>query len=110
VKNGDLATLLLKGTAVGTVLYQGTRNSWSYGEFSPFDAFAAFAEVFGRWSLLMHADGAEERLSPEAGVELREAEYAIDALKAELRTNETDPPRRLAQVNIDGRLIEWKEF
>ena len=34
----------------------------------------------------------------------------LDALKAELVFHETNEKRRCAQINIDGGLVEWKEY
>ena len=67
-------------------------------------------ETFGRWSLLMHADGEREPLSEAAGDELRRVEYEIDAMKAKLIFPHTGATIRCAQLNIDGELIEWKMY
>jgi hypothetical protein len=66
------------------------------------------APVFGRWSLLMHADDDQRRLTREALIELREAENAIDQLHAALQEDER-PAHEIRQLNIDGPLIEWWE-
>ena len=76
--------------------------------FQPLPAFAEFAPVFGRWSLLMHADDDSAKLSEAASEELRQTEYAIDALDAKLYWPERREWTELTQVNIDGDLIEWK--
>jgi len=101
--------LYLNDTDVGTVNIRGWQSSWGIGEFKPNDRFSDFAPIFGNWSLLMHADADQARLTPEAAEELRRAEYAIDALHAKLFLPETKEWRRIGQVNIDGGLIEWKE-
>lgn len=88
---------------------RGWQNSWGFGDFKPNEGFSEFAPVFGNWSLLMHADDDQTRLSPEASEELRRAEYALDALRAKLFIPETKEWREIRQVNIDGSLIEWKE-
>lgn len=85
------------------------QGSWCFGEFTPTDEFSPFAPLFGRWSLLIHADGADERLSSAASEELRETERALDQLRAKLFLAEGNKWYPLAQVNIDGSLIEWKE-
>ena len=58
----------------------------------------------------MHADEAEpgDRLTDAASQELRETEFAIDRIRARLHVLLTDTWRRW-QVNIDGKLIDWKE-
>ena len=110
-RRGSKANLLINGKPVGVVVVQGLDDSWAHGSFTPEPAtFAEFAPLFGRWSLLMHADDGDARLSPAASEELREAEYALDALKAELVFHETNEKRRCAQINIDGGLVEWKEY
>lgn len=88
---------------------QGSESSWGYGEFQPNDNFSEFALAFGRWSLLMHADDDRHDLSDAALEELRKAEYAIDALRARLFMEDSQQWHEIGQVNIDGRLIEWKE-
>jgi hypothetical protein len=102
-------TLYLNDKEVGAVTFKGRDGGWGFGEFMPAPAFSDFAMIFGRWSLLMHADGEGERLSAEASEELRDAEYAIDAVRAALRLQNPDEWHELRQVNIDGGLIEWHE-
>jgi hypothetical protein len=106
--SNDTARLYLNDTEVGTIQVRGWDNSWGFGEFAPAEAFAAFAPHFGRWSLLMHADGTE-RLSPAASDELREAECAIDRIHAKLYLSKAGRWRTITQLNIDGPLVEWKE-
>jgi hypothetical protein len=101
------AILHLNGTPVGAVRIKGSADSWSFGRFTPTSAFSKFAPLFGRWSLLMHADLGEQ-LSVAASEELRQVEYEIDALRAKLFFPEQNEWKRLAQLNIDGQLIEWK--
>jgi hypothetical protein len=103
------ARLVLNGKDVGLVKIRGWQASWGFGEFQPNDQFAEFAPIFGNWSLLMHADDDEQRLTPAASEELRRAECQMDALRALLLLGDTQEPRTLRQVNIDGNLIEWKE-
>jgi hypothetical protein len=102
------AELYINDRRVGAVEVQRTEGSWSHGTFRPNEAFGPFAPLFGRWSLLMHADGEYERLSRAAGEELREVECEIDRLHAKLRFAESGRTVRCAQLNIDGVLIEWK--
>jgi hypothetical protein len=101
--------LILNRRDVGSVLVRGNDGSWTFGEFTPGPEFSRFAAIFGRWSLLMHAESAAERLSEAASEELRLTEYEIDAIRAFLRLEEPDEHRHLRQLNIDGTLIEWKE-
>jgi hypothetical protein len=103
------AELYLNDVDVGSVAVDAWEGSWGFGQFLPNENFARFSLVFGRWSLLMHAEDDCRQLSPEALDELRKAEYAIDALRARLHFVHTGEWRRVRQVNIDGNLIEWKE-
>ena len=107
---GAHADLYLDDKLVGNVVVQRTEDSWAHGQFKPNNAFSDFAEAFGRWSLLMHADGAGEKMSEAAGDELRQVEYEIDRMKARLFFPETEKWLKCAQINIDGELIEWKLY
>ena len=102
------AELFLNDQRVGTVLCKGEDNSWHFGEFQPDPDFGYFAPLFGRWSLLMHADEDADRLTDVASEELRQIEIEIDRLRAKLRILETGEWKDLRQVNIDGELIDWK--
>lgn len=109
MKSGRIqGELYLDDTLVGRVIVKGGDSSWYFGEFQPLDAFAAFAPLFGRWSLLMHADEDADRLSTAASEELREVEQAIDRVRARLRIIDTGEWKDLTQLNIDGELIDWK--
>ena len=101
------ARLFINGKDVGEVLIKSLADSWGFGEFTPNTSFAEFAPTFGKWSLLMHADDGEKRLSEVASDELRSAEFAIDQLRAKLRL-EKGEVLDIAQLNIDGPLVEWK--
>jgi hypothetical protein len=105
---GSKAKLYLKGQLVGSVVVRGSDASWAYGEFHPDEAFVGFAPIFGQWSLLMHAD--DDKLSSHASEELRRVEATLDALRARLHFPEKDEWLDLAQINIDGSLIEWKRY
>jgi hypothetical protein len=105
VRQGEL---YLNGVSVGTVSSDGTTDSWFYGKFTPGERFAAFAPTFGVWSLLIHEENGECRAPREALEELAEAEMAIDRIRAELRWSDSQEHTRIAQLNIDGPLIEWK--
>jgi hypothetical protein len=102
------AELYLNGIHVGHVTAHGVSASWEYGDFTPTESFSKFAGIFGVWSLLIHDKDGRSRMSPEALEELREAEAAIDSLRAELRWINPAGIDTLEQVNIDGALIEWK--
>ena len=102
------ARLYLNGIDVGAVKCLGIDDSWSFGEFAPSPAFSTFAPLFGTWSLLMHYDEEATRLSEAASEELRDAEYAIDALRALVLFADSGERLSVRQLNIDGSLIEWK--
>src|SRR2546426_628266 len=106
-EQGQHARLYLNNVIVGEVVVQRSEDSWAHGEFEPNLAFAQFAEAFGRWSLLMHADPHDEKLSAAAGEELSAVERELDQLRAKLHFPESDQWIQCAQVNIDGPLIEW---
>jgi hypothetical protein len=108
VAQGSVAELRLNGKRVGTVEVRGTSDSWSWGYFSPEPAFAEFAPLFGIWSLIMHADDENHRLSRAASDELRQAEIAIDLLRGELHWPNDQRTMRAWQINIDDNLVEWK--
>ena len=109
ITEGTETHLYLDGQLAGKVLTRHGNHAWGFGDFLPTPQFSAFANLFGRWSLLMHADGEKEPLSPAASEELRETEIAIDALKARLFVPERGEWHLLSQLNIDGPLIEWQE-
>jgi hypothetical protein len=100
--------LFLKNKDVGEVRSRGQADSWSFGDFEPNRDFAEFATLFGSWSLLMHAEEDDAKLSEAASEELRRAERAIDALRARIYFPDEDQWVQVAQVNIDGKMIEWK--
>jgi hypothetical protein len=105
---GAHAMLHLNGSAVGAIKVQGHDTSWTYGQFEPLAAFGEFAPIFGRWSLLMH-DDEHQPLTCAAAHELREAERAMDSVRARVHFPDDDAWHDVAQLNIDGSLIEWKE-
>src|SRR6476646_4621998 len=102
------AELYLNDQLVGIVEVRGSDNSWHFGVFMPHADFAPFAPLFGRWSLLMHADEDADRLTSAASQELRETEIEIDRLRAKLHFPATSEWCELQQINIDGELIDWK--
>ena len=102
------ATLYINDAPVGEVVVKRVGASWSHGDFRPNKAFTRFAPLFGEWSLLMHADGAYERLSKAASDELRQVEFQLDRLHAKLQFPESGEWVSCSQLNIDGEMIEWK--
>jgi hypothetical protein len=108
VTHAGQVELFINGEHVGDVDVQRTEGSWAHGNFQPRPAFAKFAPLFGQWSLLMHADAPGEPLNAAAADELRLTEFAIDRLSARLHFVEGDRWLTCWQLNIDGRLIEWK--
>jgi hypothetical protein len=107
---GKHAVLYLDGKAVGEVIIKGGDMSWGFGDFQPREEFGTFATVFGHWSLLMHSDGEEGRLSPAVIEELSQAEVMLDQLKARLFFPNEQEWVNVAQLTIDGELLEWKEY
>jgi hypothetical protein len=102
------ARLFINGKDVGAVTVKSLADSWGFGDFQPNAAFAEFAALFGSWSILMHADDEDAKLSAAASEELRAVEFAIDSLHAKLRIDPNQEWVDLSQLNIDGPLIEWK--
>ncbi|HEX4796526.1 MAG TPA: hypothetical protein VH370_22235 [Humisphaera sp.] len=100
--------LFINGRHVGNVELTSIDGNWHFGRFHPQADFGQFAERFGRWSLLMHAEDDTRRLSREAARELRALESAIDLLHASLKF-ENGINREIRELNIDGTLIEWWE-
>jgi hypothetical protein len=105
----ERARLFIDDQHVGDVLVRGWESSWGFGDFTPNERFGQFAMVFGRWSLLMHATDDQRTLPNEASDELRGAEAALDRLRARLFLCKSQEWRNVGQLNIDGKLIEWKE-
>jgi hypothetical protein len=70
--------------------------------------FAAFAPLFAKWSLLMHSETGDRRLSTAVSDKLRASECELDALRASLVLDNPEERHQLRQLNIDGHLIEWK--
>lgn len=92
---------------MGTVVAESASESWGFGQFTPSDGYSKFAPIFGTWAILLHAEDDRSRLSTDALEELRLAEAAIDALKAELHWNDSPSRIPVHQLTIDGTLIEW---
>jgi len=76
--------LRLEGKIVGRIDIHRFADSWFFGDFHPTRDFSEFAALFGEWSLLLHADDNEPKVSRTALDELAKIERAIDALHAEL--------------------------
>jgi hypothetical protein len=107
---GARAILYLDDIEAGSVEVQRIGRAWIHGRFMPAPGFETFAPLFGRWSLLMHADVGGEKLSPAASEELRSCECEIDRMQARLLFPETNQWITCAQINIDGPMIEWKSY
>ena len=107
---GSVGILHLDGIAVGTVTVTGSDASWGFARFRPDGRFAPFAAAFGLWALLMHVDADGRPLSREASTELVRAENTIDRIKARLFFPADDVWVDVFQLNIDGELLEWKEY
>jgi hypothetical protein len=103
------ARLFLNNKHVGDIRVRGWESSWGYGEFSPNEQFSEFATIYGRWSLLLHAADDERNLPDAASDELRQAEYDMDSVRARLFLPKSEEWRDITQLNIDGKLVEWKE-
>jgi hypothetical protein len=99
--------LHLDGREVGVIVVSGCDAALNYGRFSPAEGFADFANLFGRWSLLMHED--EDRpLHPTAQQALSDLERAMDRLHAKIYFPERDVWQKVRQINIDGNDVEWR--
>jgi len=90
------------------VVVTGWDSSWSYGRFEPAEAFSQFAPFFGAWSLLMH-DDEHKPLHRSVADALAEAERSLDSLHVEVHFDESNLRQAVAQLNIDGELVEWKQ-
>lgn len=101
------AELWLQGRRVGTVMVSGHDGPWRFGRFAQGPGFAPFAALFAQWARLMHASH-DSSLSDQQRAELAVTERLIDRLHASL-TRPDGIPRPIAQLAIDGELIEWKE-
>jgi|GEM_PF-1756508 len=99
--------LFLNGHAVGQVLAESASDSWGFGIFTPQSGYEQFAPLFGAWAMLLHEDDELDRPTREAMDALRDAEKAIDTIRAELRWNDEAQPVCVRQLTIDGTLIEW---
>jgi hypothetical protein len=107
---GERGVVHLDGDAVGTLTVTGWDASWGFGRFSPEPGFAAYAPAFRRWSLLLHADGDGRPLSRATSDELVRAENRLDRIKARIFFPADDVWIDVFQLNIDGELLEWKEY
>ena len=103
------ARLFLNDQDVGTVEVKGWEDAWGFGEFAPGEGFRRYARHFGDWSRLMHTPHADDCLTDADRDALRKVEYEIDRLHARLLLVESQEWRRIAELNIDGPLVEWRE-
>lgn len=112
VASRTTARLYLNGEDVGTVHVRGWEHAWGFGDFEPGEGFTRYAPLYGRWSLLMHADDGDEKMNAATLEELRQTEREIDRVRARLfiaGARDGGEWRTIRQLNIDGSLIEWKE-
>ena len=100
--------LYIEGKPVGHVEVSRFADSWHFGNFQPDRAFSEFATLFSEWSLLIHADENEDKVSQATLDELSKIERAIDALHAELLLPTTGQRVAVEQINIDGDMVELK--
>jgi hypothetical protein len=103
------ARLFLNDHDVGAIYVKGWDDAWGFGEFEPAEAFARYARHFGTWSRLLHAEHADDCLSDADRAALRDVEYEIDRLRARLFLADRQEWRPIAQLNIDGPMVEWRE-
>lgn len=106
---GAQAELHIDGRHVGQIEVVGWHSTYTHGRFTPGEAFAPYAALFGRWSLLMHEDETRP-LHATASSALAEAERDIDTLHVRIYFPKQDRWVDVRQVNIDGDLVEWKDF
>lgn len=106
---GTSGRLHMDGRDVGEIVVARWDTSWTYGRFTPNEAFEPFANLFGRWSLLMHEDEAEP-LHQATSAALADAERQMDALHVRVHFPTHGGWRDVRQINIDGAIVEWKEF
>ena len=107
--HGARARLFINEQDVGAIEVKGWEDSWGFGEFAADEAFRNYARHFGDWSRLLHAPHADDRLTDADRDALRKLEYEIDRLHAKLLFLDSGQWRRIAELNIDGRLVEWHE-
>jgi hypothetical protein len=101
--------LYLNGLAVGNIRIRGWDGAWGFGEFTPDPAFARFAPLYDEWARLMHSPEINNRLTDNIAAALRKVECALYAIRARIYVRELAAWRKVDILNIDGRLIEWKE-
>ena len=103
---GACGELYLNGVAVGSVVVTGYDTSWGFARFRRGPGFEPFAPAFDLWSILLHEG--TDRLDRSTAANLAVVENAMDRIRARLRF--ADGWVDLAQVNIDGELLEWKQY
>ena len=110
VRPGAVGFLHLNGDPVGLVTVTGWGTSWGFGRFRPGARFEPYAQVYGLWSLLMHDNEDGRPLTAAASAELARVENALDRIRGRLYFPTDDVWVDLFQLNIDGELLEWKEY
>ena len=58
----------------------------------------------------MHADGDDRPISRATSAELVRAENVLDSIKCRLFFPDDDVWIDVFQLNIDGELLDWKEY
>ena len=113
-RESGTAELWINGTNVGQVDVHGWRYSWGFGDFRPNAEFRRYAPLFMRWAKLMDTGPAGDRIGEAPGEhvrdDLREVEYAIDRLHFSLHVPDGGRWRAIAELAIDGPMIEWREW
>lgn len=107
-RNEREVILWLGGCAVGRVTPCREDGPWHFGRFTPAPSFGRFASRFAEWARVMHAQS-DRPLTDEQRAKLANIERSIDALRAWCAEPGRSARRRIAQLNIDGEMIEWKE-
>lgn len=102
------AVLWLQGRPVGHVITCGRDGPWHFGRFVPAAGFESIAPLFAAWAQLMRAGG-DGPLTTDQRAQLARIERSLDTLRASLLEPGRTARRTIAQLNIDGDLIEWKE-
>lgn len=103
------ARLFLNDQDVGAVHVKGWDDAWGFGDFVPGETFTRYARHFSAWSRLIHARHADDQLTDADRAALRGVEYEIDCLRAKLFLADRKQWRPIAQLNIDGPMVEWRE-
>ena len=107
---GSAAVLFLNATRVGAVQVRSGNSTWGYGHFTPEPEFSSFAPIYGRWSLLMHAQGESEKPDRAIVDELARAERLVDSVKAQLFFASSEEWVNVGELAIANEVLEWREY